>query len=874
MRPILLVFSALAALWPARGVAQEELFPRPAALEPRIEFWRRVYSEVGTDGGLVHDFDDLGVVYEVVRFPGLQGRAFEREVDEAKDDTAAILRRLARGVREDLSPDEARVLGAWPPGVSNATLAAAAKRVRFQLGQADKFRAGIARSGAWEGYIRGVLEEHGLPAQLAALPHVESSYNPAAHSHVGASGIWQFMRSTGRRFMRVDHVVDERRDPLLSSVAAARLLRENHEATGTWPLAITSYNHGAAGMKRAVQRLGTRDIATIVERYESRSFGFASKNFYAEYLAALDVSSGAERFFGPIQRHPPADPEIVVLDAHYEAAALASAFGVPLDALREYNLALLAPVWQGQKYVPARYGLRLPRDASRPPGAVVLAGLATEERFAAQKPDRYYRVHRGDTLSRIARRFEVSERELVALNGLRSRNQIAVGQLLRLPSHEDAPHAPAVVALEPAVASRSDGAGEPRPASGVYRVRPGDSLSNIAKRFGVAERDLMALNKIRDRHHVVAGRLLQIPGGDQTPEPSAPAATTRYTVRSGDTLSGIASRHGVGPSEILALNHLTNRDQLRAGQTLLLPGDAAAAPAPMEVAAAAPAAAAVEPAHAAPAPAEVAVEGAAPSAAQTEPEPAVQSVDPRVAKPEEPAVQLAVAAETATRDAASVEPAGAAQAPAPTTAAESQVVAAALPAPAGEPSEPSEPALPAATVETKSEPPTTRDAKAGPAPAAASGSDGAPLRLDAARLAVDAEATIRVAPEETLGHYADWLGLPTSQLRALNGLRSDTALTLGRRVRLDFARVSQARFEERRLAFHRSVHADFFRSHRVAGTEDYVLERGDTLWVLSQRKLSVPVWLLHAYNPDVDFAAPLRVGQRLRVPLLAPRRDA
>jgi membrane-bound lytic murein transglycosylase D len=155
-----------------------------------------------------------------------------------------------------------------------------------------------------------------------------------------------------------------------------------------------------------------------------------------------------------------------------------------------------------------------------------------------------------------------------------------------------------------------------------------------------------------------------------------------------------------------------------------------------------------------------------------------------------------------------------------------------------------------------------------------SGSDDAPLRLDAARLAVDAERTIRVAPEETLGHYADWLGLPTSQLRALNGLRSDTALPLGRRVRLDFARVPQARFEERRIAFHRSVHADFFRSHRVAGTEDYVLERGDTLWVLSQRKLSVPVWLLHAYNPDVDFAAPLRVGQRLRVPLLAPRRDA
>jgi membrane-bound lytic murein transglycosylase D len=163
---------------------------------------------------------------------------------------------------------------------------------------------------------------------------------------------------------------------------------------------------------------------------------------------------------------------------------------------------------------------------------------------------------------------------------------------------------------------------------------------------------------------------------------------------------------------------------------------------------------------------------------------------------------------------------------------------------------------------------------AGPAVVATLGSAEAPAPPDAARLAVADDDTIRVAPEETLGHYADWLELPTSQLRARNGLRSDTALALGRRVRLDFARVPRATFEERRLAFHRSLHDDFFRSHRVAGTEDYVLERGDTLWVLSQRKLSVPVWLLHAYNPDVDFAAPLRVGQVLRVPRVAPRRDA
>ncbi len=865
MRRILLLIWALALLAPARVAAEDALFPRPAALEPRVQFWLRVYSEVGTDGGLLHDAEDLGVVYEVVRFPGLSGRAFERGVDEAKDDTAAILRSLAHGARENLAPDAQRVLAAWPPGVSSQTLAAAAKRVRFQLGQADKFRAGVARAGAWESYIRGVLEEHGLPPELAALPHVESSFNPAAHSHAGASGIWQFTRSTGRRFLRVDHLVDERRDPLLSSVAAARLLRENHEATGTWPLAITSYNHGAAGMKRAVQRLGTRDIATIVERYESRSFGFASQNFYTEFLAALEASSHADRYFGPIQRHAPADPEIVVLDAHYQAATLASAFGVSLDGLREYNPALLSPIWQGQKYVPARYGLRLPRGAARPPGAVVLAGLSAGERFADQKPDDYYRVVRGDTLSRIAHRFGVSESQLVALNGLRSRHVVAVGQLLRLPSRAGAPAPVSVAALE----SRT--ANEPGPAEDVYRVRPGDSLSSIAKRFGVSERDLLALNKIRDRDRVVAGQLLQLPGGERTPEPPAPAETVRYTVRSGDTLSGVAAHHGVGVSEILALNRLGNRNHLRAGQTLLLPGGAQPAAASEIVVAQAPPVAVEtkteEPAARAAAAATL-EEPAPPPAAETQLAAATPAPSAEL-KPAAPA-PAPRALETKTEGPATPHPkpssaeAAAEAQPQPQPDAEpaAERVVASLEAPSAPP-DPA-PAPERAPAAEPAPPPA-------PAPAAKAAARETPVRVDAARFAVASDSSIRVEPEETLGHYADWLEIPTGQLRKLNGLRSDTALPLGRRVQLDFSRVAQATFEERRRSFHRSLRDDFFRAHRVAGTEDYVLERGDTLWVLSQRKLAVPVWLLHAYNPELDFGAPLRVGQRLRVPRLEPR---
>mgnify|MGYP001091558642 CR=1 FL=1 len=135
-----------------------------------------------------------------------------------------ILRGLAQGQRTQLGDEESSVLALFPAGVRNETLKEAAANVRFQLGQADKFRAGLIRSGAYVDHIRETLHEMGLPEQIAALPHVESSFTPHAWSHVGAAGLWQFMPSTGRRYMRVDRVVDERLDPRVATVAAARLL--------------------------------------------------------------------------------------------------------------------------------------------------------------------------------------------------------------------------------------------------------------------------------------------------------------------------------------------------------------------------------------------------------------------------------------------------------------------------------------------------------------------------------------------------------------------------------------------------------------------------------------------------------------------------
>jgi membrane-bound lytic murein transglycosylase D len=213
---------------------------------------------------------------------------------------------------------------------------------------------------------------------------VESSYNPGARSHAGAAGLWQFTVPTGKQYLRIDRSTDERLDPFRASEAAARLLRRNHELTGSWPLALTAYNHGAGGVMRAVREMGTDDIVTIVRQYSGPAFGFASRNFYVSFLAALEVDRQAHVHFGPLRRLEP-----------QEAPTAIAAGGVAAGET----------TW------------RAVRDVVRPKPTV-----------------RQHRVRRGETISDIAARYGVSHRQLMAMNGLRRPDRVQAGQVLRVPA--------------------------------------------------------------------------------------------------------------------------------------------------------------------------------------------------------------------------------------------------------------------------------------------------------------------------------------------------------------------------------------------------------------------------------------------------------
>ncbi len=468
-------------------------FSRPVELEQDVQFWIRVYTEIDTDSGFIHDSKNLRVIYQTVHFSaGMKVGDRSRQIRSSVNAIENALQTLATGKRDGLSQDEQLILALWPKQASNSELAEASRRVRFQLGQSDRFREGITRSGLWKPYIHQVLVGRGLPTELAALPHVESSFDPTAYSKAGAAGLWQFTRSTGLRYMRIDHVVDERRDPFLSTVAAAQLLENNYQVIQSWPLAVTAYNHGLAGMRRAARELGTRDIAEIVRNYKGRTFGFASRNFYVAFLAALEVDSDPDKYFGPISRRPGADTVVTKVPDYVGVDSLQTALGLALTELKAWNPALMESVWSGDKFIPKGFSLRLPRGSSDPQN--LLASLPVSQRYAVQRPDVYHRVGRGETLSEIAERYRVSVSSLMALNSLRNRNLIRIGQTLILPVSDAG--VSATLMQQEGVAT--------------YTVRAGDTIGRISQIFKIDEQVLLGQNDVRNRNLIYPGQQLQV----------------------------------------------------------------------------------------------------------------------------------------------------------------------------------------------------------------------------------------------------------------------------------------------------------------------------------------------------------------------------
>jgi membrane-bound lytic murein transglycosylase D len=419
--------------------AESDFFPVYNCIQPNVTFWTKIYTQYSSDYGVIHDKRRLEIIYGTIKLedPDRAGsrRINKRRIKKAKKKFKAILAKLRRG-GSPAGPDEQMVADLFGPDAKAADFRSAMYNIRCQVGQKDRFQEGLVRSGAYIEEIKQIFRDAGLPEDLAYLPHVESSFNPKAYSKFGAAGMWQFTRSTGRRFMQIGYTIDERRDPILSSWAAAKLLHNNYQKLQSWPLAITAYNHGMSGMRRALRKKGSYD--RIFKEYRSRIFRFASRNFYPEFLAACEAAKNYRQYFGDLRLDSPVRSREITLAGYVSLPQLAQHLRIDLAELRELNPALRHPVFRGQKYVPGGYRLRLP-DSDQRDWEQLIAQLPPDIFRQNQKRSQIYTVRRGDTAGKIAKIHGVDLDELIAVNNLDRRATIYVNQTLRIPRPEEKP---------------------------------------------------------------------------------------------------------------------------------------------------------------------------------------------------------------------------------------------------------------------------------------------------------------------------------------------------------------------------------------------------------------------------------------------------
>ncbi|NVM02154.1 MAG: transglycosylase SLT domain-containing protein [Candidatus Helarchaeota archaeon] len=346
------------------------IFKCPTYLVDKVEFWKDIYTKYGKNHIVIHDRENPKIIYEIVDLEKefkrgkYTARQKEKIIKKYKDKYIDIFSKLERykGSGEKLSGDEHRIFKLFEKIDKRNKFYRAKRNIRTQEGLRDKFIEGLITRGKYIRKIREILIENGIPVEISALPHVESSFNTNARSKYGAVGIWQFTRSTGIRYLRINSFIDERKDPYASTRAVAKLFKKSYEELKSWPLAILAHNYGISGVKRAVRKLNTTDISVITEKYKTRRFGFASKNFYPEFLAALEVENNYQKYFGKINIEKNIEFESIRLTSNTWIYKLLEKLNIKKEEFAELNPHINKSVFSYRKYIPRKTVIYLPID--------------------------------------------------------------------------------------------------------------------------------------------------------------------------------------------------------------------------------------------------------------------------------------------------------------------------------------------------------------------------------------------------------------------------------------------------------------------------------------------------------------------------------
>lgn len=342
---------------------QSTQFPEPKSMEPMVTFWEHVYSEWNENEAVYHDNRYLDVIYEIKIVPEHDRRSFLRNNETILRERLENMVERYR-TKQPLDSDQKKWIAMLKKSGGEQAIYDAPERLRYQTGLKNRFRKGLEISGYYLPEFKQIMKQNNVPTEIAYLPHVESSFQGSAYSHVGAAGMWQFMPATAREFLPMQrNVIDGRLDPFMAAEGAATYLRNAHGRVQEWPLALTGYNHGVGGMVRAKNEMGP-DIGIIVWEYDGARFGFASRNFYAEFLAAKRIAENSGRYFPGLKPQVPRKVDGIYLQQPIKVRDLANTLMISEIALIELNPAWLKNIQTNTADIPKNIPVWVPKNSA------------------------------------------------------------------------------------------------------------------------------------------------------------------------------------------------------------------------------------------------------------------------------------------------------------------------------------------------------------------------------------------------------------------------------------------------------------------------------------------------------------------------------
>lgn len=520
------VVTPVAAL-PADISRDERYFPRYPELKPAVIFWKRVFGEFSDSQSVIHSAAYPQKVLAVLDLTDESARmnsfAFAklRDIEEknAKEEVVDLLDEVhdLRQTPGQMNSQQRKIYDLFADIKDDNRFKKAADTVRAQRGLKERTQQALETSSRYLPVMETTFNNYQLPVSLTRLPLVESSFNVEAYSKAGAAGLWQFIPSSARIYMRLNELVDDRRDPWTSTDAAARHLKDDYQTLGNWPLAITAYNYGRSGIMRALNTVNGTTLVDLVERFQSDRFGFASKNYYAEFLAALEVDRDYRKRIGQLPQREPLLFDVVETKHYVPYETLRQLCGADDELFRKLNPAYRPEVIEGKMYVPPDHLIRVPAGRAKS-FEVAYEKLSENEKFDSQRV--YYLLHKiakGDSIGKIAHNYGVTQSAIIATNGLgENKKKLRVGQVLRIPPRMENRPGPISVAVGESVPAQTRAQRKAELAEAVrgyhlHKVKSGQTLGGIAKQYKVSLAALRGANKLDPSSRIKPGMKLRIP---------------------------------------------------------------------------------------------------------------------------------------------------------------------------------------------------------------------------------------------------------------------------------------------------------------------------------------------------------------------------